>query len=200
MALDSSMFESHHVSRHFEKRCRQTNRKARRQSLQVQAHRRIAKLVKRLPKLSLAVHVASHLILAARATTGTGADHPHFAPLLYRAATCFPLDVALADAGYDSEANHRLARDGLGIRSLIPATTGCYGVGPPTGQYRRLMRRRLRRGPDKKLYGQRWQAETVNSMVKRNLGSACRARTPWGRKKDMLLRSVTHNVMLVANL
>lgn len=26
VALDSSMFESHHVSRHFEKRCRQTNR------------------------------------------------------------------------------------------------------------------------------------------------------------------------------
>ena len=35
---------------------------------------------------------------------------------------------------------------------------------------------------------------------KRNLGSACRARTPTGRKKDMLLRAITHNVMILANL
>jgi len=62
------------------------------------------------------------------------------------------------------------------------------------------MRRRFKGGPDKRFYGQRWQAETVNSMVKRNMGSACRARTPAGRKKDMLLRAVTHNVMIVANL
>jgi hypothetical protein len=62
------------------------------------------------------------------------------------------------------------------------------------------MRRRFEGSPDKDHYGQRWQAETVNSMIKRNLGSACRARTPWGRKRDMLLRTVTHNVMILANV
>jgi hypothetical protein len=45
-----------------------------------------------------------------------------------------------------------------------------------------------------------WQVETVNSMVNRNLGSACRARTAAGRKKDMMLRAITHNLMIVANL
>jgi hypothetical protein len=87
-----------------------------------------------------------------------------------------------------------------GLASLIPATCGRPGADPLKGRYRRLMRRRLRHGPDTKLYGQRWPAETVNSMVKRNLGSACRARTPWGRRKDMLFRSITHNLMIVANL
>jgi len=110
------------------------------------------------------------------------------------------LETALADAGYDSEDNHCLARDELGIRSLIPATCGRPGANGPTGHYRRLMGRRFKRGPEKKFYGQRWQAETVNSMIKRNLGSACRARTPTGRKKDMLLRAITHNVMILANL
>jgi hypothetical protein len=67
------------------------------------------------------------------------------------------------------------------------------------GHCRRLMRRVLKAGPGKTCFGQRWQAETVNSMVKRNLGSACRSGKPWGRKKDMLLRAATHNLMIIAN-
>jgi len=199
------MLESHHVSRHFEKRQRQTARQARKKQKtnkqkQYDANRRRAAKNKRLPKLSLAVQASSHLILAAKATTGLGADHAHFPLLLLSAAERMHLETVLADAGYDSEDNHRLARDELGIRSLIPATGGRPGANGPTGHYRRLMRRRFKRGPDQRYYGQRWQVETVNSMVKRNLGSACRARTPTGRKKDMLLRAVTHNLMILANL
>jgi hypothetical protein len=199
------MLESHHVSRHFEKRQRQTARQARKKpktqkQKQYDANRRRAAVNKRLPKLSLAVHAASHLILAAKATTGLGADHAHFVWLLLTAVERMHLGTVLADAGYDSEDNHRLARDELGIRSLIPATCGRPGAKGPTGHYRGLMRRRFKGGPDKRFYGQRWQAETVNSMIKRNLGSACRARTPTGRKKDMMLRAVTHNLMILANL
>jgi transposase len=61
------------------------------------------------------------------------------------------------------------------------------------------MRRRLKKGKDKKRYRQRWQIETVNSMIKRNLGSACRARSGRARKKDLLLRVLTHNLMILAN-
>jgi hypothetical protein len=192
------MFESHHVSRHYEKRRQQSPRKGR--GRRAPAVNRVrARVVQHLPKISLAVHAASHLILAARATTGMGSDHPHFVPLLLDAARRMPLEMVLADAGYDSEDPHRLARQELGIRSVIPATIGRPGTAGPQGYYRRLMRRFLA-GPHKDWYGQRWQAETVNSMVKRNLGSACRARTPTGRQKDMLLRAVTHNIMIVANL
>ena len=208
------MFESRHVSRHFEKRCKQSQRqalkklrradakqlRALKKAAKIAANRRRASVVKRLPKLSLAIHAASHLILAARASTGTGADHPHFVPLLGRARTRMSLSVALADAGYDSEANHRSARKVMGVRSLIPATSGRTGADGPTGHYRRLMRRRLKAGADKMRFGQRWQVETVNSMIKRNMGSACRSRTPRGRKRDMLLRAISHNLMIVANL
>ena len=59
------------------------------------------------------------------------------------------------------------------------------------------MRRRFARQADKEHYGQRWQAETVNSMIKRNLGSALRARTATGRSMELLLRVVTHNIMVL---
>ena len=47
-------------------------------------------------------------------------------------------------------------------------------------------------------YGQRWQSETTNSMIKRNLGSAMRTRTAVRRRHELLLRVLTHNIMLLA--
>jgi hypothetical protein len=193
------MLESRHVSRHYEKRQKQSQHKGKGKWAKA-VNRSRSRVVRHLPKLSLAVHASSHLILAARAGTGIGSDSPHFVPLMLDAAGRMPLEFVLADAGFDSEDNHRLARQELSIRSLIPATIGRQSARVPQGYYRRLMRKRFKGGPDKDWYGQRWQAETVNSMIKRNLGSACRARTPTGRKKDMLLRAITHNVMIVANL
>src|SRR6202044_3174870 len=96
-ALDSSMFESHGVSRYFENRRRQNRVKSggkpRRKPTWASVNRRRSKTTRRLPKLSLAVHAASHLILAARATTGLGNDHPHFVPLLQRAASRMSLSL-----------------------------------------------------------------------------------------------------------
>lgn len=203
-ALDSTMLESRHVSRHFERRQRQSVRQAKKNRTRKQraqdTNRRRSAVNKRLPKLSVAVHASSHLILAARATTGVGGDQPHFPSLLLSATRRLPLELVLADAGYDSEANHRLARGQLAVRSLIPATCGRPSVKGPSEHYRRLMWLRLQDGTSKQDYRQRWQVETVNSMVKRNLGSACRARSTWGRKRDMLLRVITHNLMILANL
>jgi hypothetical protein len=46
-------------------------------------------------------------------------------------------------------------------------------------------------------YTRRWQAETVNSMMKRNLGSALAGKSPWSRKRDMLLKTITHDLMVL---
>lgn len=160
-------------------------------------NRRRSRTVKRLPKLSLAISSACHLILAARATTGAGGDQPFFEPLLFDAWRRATVKLAVADAGYDSEANHCIARQDLGIRSIIPPNTGRPTAKPPTTRHRRSMRHRFKRKADKKHYGQRWQVETVNSMIKRNLGSALRAKTPRGRSMELLLRVITHNIMIV---
>ncbi len=64
-----------------------------------------------MPKLSLAVDAASHVILAAVASTGTG-DQPFLDSLLYDAwrRTGGRVRCVVADAGYDSQDNHRIAR------------------------------------------------------------------------------------------
>ena len=199
VAIDSSMFESHHVSRHFEHRCQESLRKAKKRASQLSINRRIGRTIKALPKLSLAVRTSSHLILAARTSTGGGPDYEHFVPLVTQARARVPLTLALADAGFDSESNHCYARESLGVSTLIPATSGRPGSGPPKGAYRCLMRQEFSDAQSREPYGQRWQCETVNSMIKRNLGSACRAKTATGRKKDLRLRVLTHNLMIIAN-
>jgi hypothetical protein len=160
-------------------------------------NRRRGRTVRRLPKLSIAVSCACHLILAARATTGGGGDQPFFEPLLFDAWRRATVKVAVADAGYDSEANHEIARQDLGVRSIVPPNAGRPTDKPPTTRHRRNMRHRFGRKADKDHYGQRWQVETVNSMLKRNLGSALRATTAKRRSMELLLRVVTHNIMII---
>ncbi len=189
LAIDSSCFESRHVSRHFERRKRDGKT-----GEAVNAER--SATVKRLPKLAIAVAASCHLILAAWATTGAGADHPHFEAVLFDAWRRSPVVTVVADAGYDSEDAHCLARDDMSIESIIPPRAGRPTDKPPTTHYRRLMHEAFADGSLKKDYGQRWQAETVNSMMKRNHGSALRARTPERRERELLLKAVTHDIAL----
>jgi hypothetical protein len=152
-----------------------------------------------MPKLALAVDCDSHLILSAVARLGNGSDAPDFDDLLYHAWRRAPVRVVVADAGYDSEANHRIARQDMGVRSII-----ALGIGRPTGKlprgrWRRHVAKRFKRKADQKHYAQRAQSETVNSMMKRNLGSALRSRTPERRKKEMMLRVLVHNISLLCD-
>ena len=50
---------------------------------------------------------------------------------------------------------------------------------------------------NKVLYGQRWQVETVHSILKRRLGSFLHARTYWSQLREMMIRLFTYNVMVV---
>ena len=209
LALDSTCFEQRHRSTHYDRRCRQmlgkaaaaesgaTNRleKPGKWGASVNASRR--RQVSAMPKLSVAVASACHLILAAKVRTGNGSDAPDFDDLLFRSwKRAGGVKVVVADAGYDSEANHRIARHDMGVRSIIPPGIGRPTSKLPTGRWRRHMARRFARKADQKHYAQRSQSETVHSMVKRNQGSALRSRTPERRKKEMLLRALTHNIML----
>jgi hypothetical protein len=49
---------------------------------------------------------------------------------------------------------------------------------------------------DKVRYGQRWQVETVVSMIKRRLGSSLSGRSYWARRRDLILIVLTHNIMI----
>ena len=155
--------------------------------------------MRRLPKLSLAVDSGSHLILAAIASTGGGGDQPFFEPLLYHGwRRSNAVKCVVADAGYDSDENLRLAEQDMNLKAIVPAKAGRPTEKPATSLRRRAMQERFAAGKHKPLYGQRWQCETVNSMIKRNLGSALRARSAVRRRHEMLLRVLTHNIMILA--
>ncbi len=199
VALDSSLYDPRYRSRHYEQRCRHyrhTSADAQKQSENV----RRSRTARLCPKLAISVCTRCHLILSTRVRTGFGSDNPDFEPLLLDAWRRHPrLRTVLADAGYDSESNHRIARHDMGVRSLIKTGIGRPSRKPPSGYYRRLMSKRLKGSQRGKTYGQRAQAETVNSMLKRNLGDALRSRSPRARRNEQLLRVLTHNVALLCD-
>jgi len=78
-------------------------------------------------------------------------------------------------------------------RIIIPATRGRPKKSRLKGRWRNRMRTRF----NKQKYGQRWQVEAVNSMVKRSMGSALRARDYWSQSREIALRVLTHNVMIL---
>lgn len=194
-AIDSSIYDTHHRSRHYEQRCRHY---ASRQKHTANARR--SRSARQSPKLSIAVCTRSHLILSARVRTGMGSDCGDFEPLLYDAWRRHPrLGTVLADAGYDSESNHRIARRDMKVRSLIKTGAGRPSEKPPSGYYRRLMKKQLRGSQRGKKYAQRAQSETANSMMKRNLGDSLRSRSPRARQNEQLLRVLTHNIALLCD-
>ena len=203
LAIDSTCYEQRHRSRHYDRRCRRMTDAAAEHpgkwGKTVNAAR--ARRLRGMPKLALAVDSGCHLILAAKARTGNGSDAPDFDDLLYDAwrRAGARVAVVVADAGYDSEANHRIARQEMGVRSIIALGVGRPTRKPPAGRWRRHMAKRFKRKADRKPYGQRAQSETVHSMMKRNLSSALRARTPERRKKEMMLRALVHDITLLCD-
>lgn len=158
--------------------------------------------MKKWPKLTLVTHTASHLIASVIHSVGPSQDYALFEPALRRAAEQLDIDRLLGDGGYDSEANHRVARQDLGIRSTV---INLNRRGKNTGRrpsprkwaktrYRRQMYRRFHC----RKYRQRWQVESVISRFKRRLGSALRGRSEATRACESQLRVFTHNLMILA--
>lgn len=203
LAIDSTCYEQRHRSRHYERRCRHMGlipggKFARKSRCSADAAR--SREHRRMPKLALAGAAACHLILSARVHLGSGSDAPDFVPLLRDARRHATITVAVADSGFDSEENHRRARQDMKVRSIIPAQAGRPSSKPPVGYWRRHMRQRFARCADHRHYGQRAQAETIHSMLKRNMGDALRSRLRIRRKNEMLFRTVVHNITLTATL
>ena len=148
----------------------------------------------RFLKLELSVATDTHAILGVATSRGPHPDVDRFTVLLDETRAVARPKRVVADAGYDSAPNHRYARDTHGVKSFMPATHGRPSAKPPTGRYRRPMRQRL----DKHYggYGQRWQAETVNAMIKRRLATAVAGHGFYSESRDAWLLALTHNLML----
>ncbi len=185
-AVDSSGLESHHVSRYF------VRRRSREPGLwQTTTYTRF-------PKIGVVCDCGNHIILSTLMARGPSPDVNQLERTLSPATRRVTITTLLADAGYESESNHVFCREHLGIESIIPTTERGRPRkdGQPrstTGHYRRQMAARF----DKAKYGQRWQVETVFSMIKRNLGSALRSRSYWAQCREMMMLALTHNITIL---
>ena len=147
----------------------------------------------RYPKIGIVCDVQTHFILAADVGRGPKPDVADFRPLLGAALTRVRIERIAADAGFDSEANHAFAREICRVRSIIPAKHGRPTTKPASGHYRRLMQSRF----DLLAYRDRVQIETVMSMLKRRLEGFVRGRNAWSQRRELRLKVLTHNVMLL---
>jgi Transposase DDE domain/Transposase domain (DUF772) len=184
-AVDGTGMESRHTSRYYVKRRSRTGSETQEMTYS------------RYPKVVLVTDCQSHLVLAAVPGRGPGSDLQQFEAAIKDAAGRARIGTLLGDADYDAEWVHEHVRETYGIRTIIPPERGRPSEKPPVGRWRRWMRQQL--GNLKAKYGQRWQTETVNSMIKRRLGSALRARSYWSQCREIILRVITHNVMIVAS-
>lgn len=175
-AIDATGLESRHTSRYYVWR---------------RGNKRHARYT--FPKLTLVCHTHSYLFASALVSPGPSQDSPQLPETLRSATRRLSIDRLLADAGYDGEHNHVLARRELGIRSTVIALNKRNTRKWPTGRYRRQMRRRFQR----RIYGHRWHIEAAISQTKRRLGSALRSTSETGRECECRLRVLTHDLMIL---
>jgi hypothetical protein len=180
-AGDSTGFESGHCSRYFTNRRKQGDNKDEFVSY------------RHFPKLGVVIDCANHLILCALRGIGPVPDVGELRPMLKQMPGNIFFDQLLLDAGYDSEANHMLLREDLGIESVIPARAGRPTDKLPLGKWRWLMATNF----NAEDYGQRWQVETVMRMIKARQGESLTARSDAARRDELGLLAVTHNVMII---
>jgi hypothetical protein len=185
VALDSTGLWLSHASRYFEWRARRGRRQ------------------RGWLKWAMAMWVGPQLLLAQRVRPGPSGDFGDLVPLASAAHAVLPFERLVADAGYDSEANHRFCREELGVDSLIPAKKRRSVRVVATTPYRQEMVRRLGEPGDERdrgAYRQRWKAETVMSVAKRRWGEALSARADTTQEAQALLRGVVYNLSRLVRL
>jgi hypothetical protein len=179
VALDSTGLWLSHTSRYF--------------AWRVQRHRGQRGWL----KWAIAIWIEPQMLLAQRVRPGPAGDFSDLVPLASKAADVMPYHQLIADAGYDSEANHRFCREALGVDSLIPATKRRSATVLATTPYRKEMVRRLGKPGDPAdwaAYRQRWKVESIVSVVKRRCGEALTARLEPAQQAQALLRGIAYNV------
>jgi hypothetical protein len=186
-AADSTGFDTHHASRYFV--WRRDGQKGKNSPKKRVSYRKFGKLM-------LLICCASHMALAAVASAGPTPDINELAELIHEVTPSVTIERLVADAGFDSAANHKLLREEHGIVSTIPPRHGRPFKDPdalPADPYRRLMKTRF----NTDAYRRRGQVETGFSMLKRNFGDCLRGRTFHSRRRDMLLMVLTHNIAIL---
>jgi hypothetical protein len=137
-------------------------------------------------KLSLSICTDSQCVIAAKSRLGPRNDNIDFPGLVRHSSGSKP-EFIVADKGYDSETNHGLVRS-YGITPMIPLRENKYGT------VRKYQRRKMLTEFDASVYSRRSLVETVNSVMKRLMGSWVSSRSVINQRKEVLGMCVVYNV------
>jgi len=176
-AIDSTGLESGHVSMYFGQRCKRKRHK--------------------FPKFWAVIDVAKHLCLSIVPGVGPSPDDPRFHQTAQEAHDRHSFTALAGDCGFDGENHQKFLYEHLGVLGIIPPIRGRPSRDPnhiPGGFYRRFWHENW----PKHLYSQRWQVESFFSMLKRLLDSFLRARKRWSQHREMCLKAITLNLMIIA--
>ncbi len=189
-AADSTGFESSRISPYFVRRRGRGQKQLKNTLYETTTYTRF-------PKLAVLSDCDTHMILAVRPTRGPTPDVAELLGLLRQLIPRASVQRLLADAGYDSELNHCLLREGSDIRSYIPPKRGRPTEKPATGRYRRLMQRLFQDPEERRVLAETGQAmcreefsaermverlEVVYEQVLRTINQQKRGQTPFFAK------------------
>jgi hypothetical protein len=164
-AIDSSGFETSHMSYHYANVWnRQDKRKYR-----------------RYLKVSIAIDTDSQYILSQKIRLGPRNDNIDFERVMKNIQCKF----VVADRGYDSKSNRYFVLRKMKAYPQIPyrKTSGMtYEIGRTPIKL------------DEKIYHQRSKVETVFSVIKRKYGSYILSKSFETQKKEVLLRMIAYNI------
>ncbi|RCK72737.1 MAG: Mobile element protein [Anaerolineae bacterium] len=138
-----------------------------------------------------AVGIASQFILSWRSGWGPGSDVAYLSGLRRDARRYGHYQgkrkgwVLLADAGFDGQT--------VGDDELIPPVRRGGSLLNPErrGRAERVSQARL-----DGLFGQRWKAETVNSVIKRKFGDTIRSRKRSLQRREPIVKGLVYNIHL----
>jgi hypothetical protein len=173
VAVDGTGLAQHAVSTYFIRR--------------VEQHAGGKTRYKHFLKWLIVVDVDRQIILAQRARQGPWCDTRALPGLVDAASRNMPIGVVLADAEFDSEANHRHVRGTLRAHSVIPPNPR---RGIPEAEFRHQMHRAFPR----QLYGPRAKIETVFSVIKRKLSAKAPGRSLPVQMRQALLLGLAFNL------
>lgn len=173
--IDSTGLETRHVSRYFARK-----------------HGQVSYPQPSWPMLTAVGHVRSHLIAAALVIQGPKNDVAFLPEALSQAMAHTRFGRLLADAGYDSEKNHRICRERFGVESVIKLKRR-WGRRWPLTRHRRRMHRDFPRTA----YRRRAHAESIFSALKRVLGSSTRATGSQAQLRELLWKVLAFDLMII---
>ena len=171
VGIDASGYKQNHASQHYEHRVKRPFRR------------------KRYIKHFLSADTTEQAIITSESWRSYVHDTKRFKPILKKTRKRTKIRDATADKGFDSEANHKYAREEIGAKSIIPLRYR-VSLGKTKGHYRRKLRRYF---PNKR-YHRRSIIETINSVEKRKFGDTLRGRLLKMQRREMKVTDIVYNI------